>query len=138
MLGTSKSLIDLRQVTSALKRKLRDLWLMPADGVPSIDRAYACEVIRSIGLTGREAGLIVRLAPPLVLIKGEGNRVSVSEVVLAARFKDALLLSGRSWPVPVCVLVPKSADVLDRAVMDSDSFGLVAFAELDNRKPNIW
>ena len=108
---------------------------MPADGVPSIDRSYGCEVLRDIGLAGREAGVLVSLEPTLALIKGDGNPLSVSQVVLAARLKDTPLLSGRSWPVPVCVLVPKSEDALNREVMDSDAFELVAWAELDNRKP---
>jgi hypothetical protein len=118
-----------------LKRRFKELWLIPADGVPSIDRPYDCEVLRDIGLTGREAGLLVRLERPLALIKGDGKPLSVSQVVLAARLKDTSLLSGRSWPVPVCVLVPKSEDALNRAVMDSDAFELVAWAELDNRRP---
>ena len=111
------------------------MWLLPVDGGVSVDRTYACEPLGNVGLTGREAGLVVRVDPPLVLVKSDQSRTCVSQVVLAARFVDRLLLSGRSWPVPVYVLVPKSADALSRAGTDSDSFGLVAFAKLDNRKP---
>ena len=104
------------------------------DGGFGLDRPRACEVVREIGLTGREAGLVVRLEPPLELVKPDRSRTSVLQFVLAARFADRLLLSGRAWPVPVYVLVTKP-DAVVNDTLSNDSFAVVAWAELDDRKP---
>jgi hypothetical protein len=105
------------------------------DGGFGLDRARACEVIRNVGLIAREAGLIVRLEPPLELIKPDRSRRPVSEAVLAARFADRLLLSGRSWPVPVYVLLPNPGAIVNDTLTGKDAFSVVAWAELDNQTP---